>query len=247
MNYLYAALSGGTLLQSVMSQVRNVNYNSLKLAVDLYKFQNMLPFKKIMPIAMHLFPMASHFYTVLPHNISNVNSDCYVRNRIRTTPHPEDNSPPYRFWSWWVDLFRGSGPSGGPSGGIVLGIVFLVGNGWALFLSGGESSSWGGVLEPFHMNMLRIFKAFPPEFVCRLLCPAPPPPPSKKSSWSSYKKTGYVPNHSVSITTGTCSQLHHRFWYTCNTLLHFLSCWNIYSFVVYPNIVLQTSTCTVIA
>ena len=32
--------------------------------------------------------------------------------------------------------------------GIVLGIVVLVGNGWALFLSGGELSSWGVVLEP---------------------------------------------------------------------------------------------------
>ena len=69
--------------------------------------------------------------------------------RIRTTPQ-EDNSPPYRFWSWWVVLFRGSGPSGDLSWwGIVLGIVVLVGNGWALFLSGGELSSWGVVLEPF--------------------------------------------------------------------------------------------------
>ena len=69
--------------------------------------------------------------------------------RIRTTPQ-EDNSPPYRFWSWWVVLFHGSGPSGELSWwGIVLGIVVLVGNGWALFLSGGELSSWGVVLEPF--------------------------------------------------------------------------------------------------
>ena len=47
-------------------------------------------------------------------------------------------------------LFRGSGPSGKLSwwGIIVLGIVVLVGNGWALFLSGGELSSWGVVLEP---------------------------------------------------------------------------------------------------
>ena len=68
--------------------------------------------------------------------------------RIRTTPQ-EDNSPPYRFWSWWVVLFRGSGPSGELSWwGIVLGIVVLVGNDWALFLSGGELSSWGIVLEP---------------------------------------------------------------------------------------------------
>ena len=68
--------------------------------------------------------------------------------RIRTTPQ-EDNSPPYRFWSWWVVLFRGRGPSGELSWwGIVLGIVVPVGNGWALFLSGGELSSWGVVLEP---------------------------------------------------------------------------------------------------
>ena len=63
-------------------------------------------------------------------------------------PYP-DNSPPYTFWSWWVVLFHGSGPSGELSWwGIVLGIVVLVGNGWALFLSGGELSSWGVVLEP---------------------------------------------------------------------------------------------------
>ena len=43
-------------------------------------------------------------------------------------------------------LFRGSGPSGELSWwGLVLGIVVLVGNGWALFLSGGELSSWGVV------------------------------------------------------------------------------------------------------
>ena len=46
-------------------------------------------------------------------------------------------------------LFCGSGPSGELSWwGIDLGIVVLVGNGWALFLSGGELSSWGVVLEP---------------------------------------------------------------------------------------------------
>ena len=74
-----------------------------------------------------------------------------VLMRIRTTPHQEDNSPPYRFWSWWVVLFRGSGPSGELSwwGIVVLGIVVLVGNGWALFLSGGELFSWGVVLEPY--------------------------------------------------------------------------------------------------
>ena len=72
----------------------------------------------------------------------------YIIGRIRTTPQ-EDNSPPYRFWSWWGVLFCGSGPSGELSWwGIVLGIVVLVGNGWALFLSGGELSSWGVVLEP---------------------------------------------------------------------------------------------------
>ena len=62
-------------------------------------------------------------------------------SRIRTTPQ-EDNSPPYRFWSWWVVSFRGSGPSGELSWwGIVLGIVVLVGNGWALFFI-----YWGFVL-----------------------------------------------------------------------------------------------------
>ena len=56
----------------------------------------------------------------LLHQQNNVNL------RIRTTPQ-EDNSPPYRFWSWWVVLFRGSGPSGELSWwGIVLGIVVLV-------------------------------------------------------------------------------------------------------------------------
>ena len=79
-----------------------------------------------------------------------VNRIITTLKRIRTTPQ-EDNSPPYRFWSWRVVLFRGSGPSGELSWswwGIVLGIVVLVGNGWALFLSGGELSSWGVVLEP---------------------------------------------------------------------------------------------------
>ena len=75
-------------------------------------------------------------------------SDLLPLMRIRTTPL-EDNSPPYRFWSWWVVLFCGSGPSEELSWwGIVLGIVVLVGNGWALLLSGGELSSWGVVLEP---------------------------------------------------------------------------------------------------
>ena len=81
------------------------------------------------------------------HEVS-YNRDKHKFLRIRTTPQ-EDNSPPYRFWSWWVVLFRGSGPSGELSWwGIVLGILVLVGNGWALFLSGGELSSWGVVLEP---------------------------------------------------------------------------------------------------
>ena len=73
-----------------------------------------------------------------------------IKYTILFWPYPyPDNSPPYRFWSWWVVLFRGSGPSGELSWwGIVLGIVVLVGNGWALFLSGGELSSWGVVLEP---------------------------------------------------------------------------------------------------
>ena len=63
--------------------------------------------------------------------------------RIWTTSH-HDNSPPYRFWSWWVLLFCGSGPRGELSWwGILLGIVVPVGNGWASFLSDGELSLVG--------------------------------------------------------------------------------------------------------
>ena len=86
-------------------------------------------------------------------------SSC-IKVCIRTTPQ-EDNSPPYRFWSWWIVLFRGSGHSGELSWwGIVLGIVVLVGNGWALFLSGGELSSWGVVLEPKQVIKLTIDSNF---------------------------------------------------------------------------------------
>ena len=48
------------------------------------------------------------------------------------------------------------------------------------------------------------------------------------TSPANYKIQSYVPYHSVSITTGTFSQLHHRFSY--NILLPLLSCrhcWNI--------------------
>ena len=73
-----------------------------------------------------------------------------LHGRVRTTPH-EDNSPPYRFWSWWVVLFRGSGPSGecvlvgnsprhcGP-GGQWLGFIF--------YLEGNCAHAWGVFLEP---------------------------------------------------------------------------------------------------
>ena len=107
---------------------------------------------------------------------------CWLR--IRTTPQ-EDNSPPYRFWSWWMVLFCGSGPSGELSWwGIVLGIVVPVGNGWALFLSGGELSSWGVVLEPL-VEMETVFchkiNHFPHFFFLQMwyLLPWkwPPPPP----------------------------------------------------------------------
>ena len=81
-------------------------------------------------------------------HVSVVRWSGHICSHIRTTPQ-EDNSSPYRFWSWWVVLFRGSGPRGELSWwGIVLWIVVLVGNGWALFLSGGDLSSWGVVLEP---------------------------------------------------------------------------------------------------
>ena len=48
------------------------------------------------------------------------------------------------------------------------------------------------------------------------------------ASPANYKIQSYVPYHSMSITTGTCSQLHHRFSY--NTILPFFYCgycWNI--------------------
>ena len=54
-------------------------------------------------------------------------------------------------------LFRGSGPSGELSWwGIVLGIVVPLGNGWALFLSGGELSLVGScprTLESFEVGV----------------------------------------------------------------------------------------------
>ena len=95
------------------------------------------------PLAIHKrhYPWRYMYLTMNSNPISQL-SMVYGRVRIWTTAQ-EDNSPPYRFWSWWVVLFLGSGPSGELSWwGIVLGIVVLVGNGWALFLSGGELSSW---------------------------------------------------------------------------------------------------------
>ena len=94
----------------------------------------------------------------------------YTQYRIRTTPQ-EDNSPPYRFWSWWVVLFRGSGPSGELSWWeIVLGIVVLVGNGWALFLSGGELSSWGVVLEPQNTCTCTFGKKWDHDIINSIIC-----------------------------------------------------------------------------
>ena len=56
----------------------------------------------------------------------------------RTIPHRTGIGPD----EWLYSV--GSGPSGELSWwGIVLGIVVLVGNGWALFLSGGELSLVG--------------------------------------------------------------------------------------------------------
>ena len=72
-----------------------------------------------------------------PHLVLN-HENIYMKYRIRTTPH-QDNSPSYRFWPWWVVLCCGSGPSGELSW---WGMV-PVGNGWALFLSGGELSLVG--------------------------------------------------------------------------------------------------------
>ena len=43
-----------------------------------------------------------------------------------------------------------------------IGIVVLVGNGWALFSSGGELSSWGVVLEPFFSIACPKIKGFCP-------------------------------------------------------------------------------------
>ena len=60
----------------------------------------------------------------------------------RTIPHRTGFGPDEWIYSVVVVLV-------GSWWGIVLGIVVLVGNGWALFLSGGELSSWGVVLEPF--------------------------------------------------------------------------------------------------
>ena len=99
-----------------------------------------------------------------------------LQHHIRTTPQ-EDNSPPYRFWSWWVVLFRGSGPSGELSWwGIVLGIVVLVGNGWALFLSGGELSSWGVVhfnTSPiYHLYVLFVENSYQARFCLEIYHPA---------------------------------------------------------------------------
>ena len=62
----------------------------------------------------------------------------------RTIPHRTGFGPDEWCYSVVVVLL-GSCPD---QWGIVLGIVVLVGNGWALFLSGGELSSWGVVLEP---------------------------------------------------------------------------------------------------
>ena len=65
--------------------------------------------------------------------------------------------PPYTFWSWWVVLFRGSGPSGELSWwGIVLGIVVLVGNGWASFRGGGALASQMGRGVPLGVQNLTL-------------------------------------------------------------------------------------------
>ena len=57
--------------------------------------------------------------------------------------------------------------------GIVLGIVVLVGNGWALFLSGGELSSWGVVLEPnfYYYYARKFFESETVLLYFKLLCP----------------------------------------------------------------------------
>ena len=64
-----------------------------------------------------------------------------LSSRIWTTPH-QDNSPLYRYWSWWIVYWFVVSWSG-----VVLKIVILVGNSWALFISGGESSPVGSCLR----------------------------------------------------------------------------------------------------
>ena len=70
---------------------------------------------------------------------------CLVSGQLprRTIPHRTGFGPDEGFYSVVVILISGELSWWG----IVLGIVVLVGNGWALFLSGGELSSWGVVLE----------------------------------------------------------------------------------------------------
>ena len=89
---------------------------------------------------------------------THTHTHTHIHTQVHWHKSYPDNSPPYRFWSWWVVLVCVIGPSGELSwwGILVIGIVVLVGNGWALCLSGGELSSWGVVLEPTQIYMHTI-------------------------------------------------------------------------------------------
>ena len=57
-------------------------------------------------------------------------------SRIRTTPH-QDNSPPCRYWSWWVVLLVGNGPGGELSWnrfGTDLSVCLLMYDSWSCTL-----------------------------------------------------------------------------------------------------------------
>ena len=70
----------------------------------------------------------------------------------RTIPHHVDIGPDEWFYSFLMVLVG--------SWGVVLGIVVLVGNSWALFLSGWELYPMGVGLEPFYLVCSSSFPNF---------------------------------------------------------------------------------------